>query len=90
MKRIGTAASNAVAACIALVAAQAIEAGGGGLLDQKIPERSRRSGKAPAMWAAIINENGIEAIAPLGCASADHRRKRPWTIRSTSDLSPRR
>ena len=66
MKRIGTAASNAVAACIALVAAQAIEAGGADYSIRKYLSDPVAQGKAPAMWAAIINENGIEAIAATG------------------------
>lgn len=66
MQRIGAVLSLAGAACIALVVVQAALADG---VDHSIGKYLRApviQGKAPAMWAAIINENGIEAIAAAG------------------------
>ena len=66
MKRIRNAASLAVAACIVLGAAQAVPAQAVDRSIEKYLSEYVAEGTAPAMWAAIINENGIEAVAAAG------------------------
>ena len=79
MEQIRTGASLAIAACIVFGVAQAVRAEGVDHSIGKYLSEPVAQGKAPAMWAAIINENGIEAIAAAGV------RKRGSPAKATID-----
>ena len=79
MEQIRTGASLAIAACIVFGVAQAVRAQGVDHSIGKYLSEPVAQGKAPAMWAAIVNENGIEAIAAAGV------RKRGSPAKATID-----